>query len=231
MLVLATTGIIYLFKPQLDSLMYSQQMFVQPSGIMLPYTQQLEAAHSVYPQATVAKFTPNVAANRSTEVELITADEQTLTVFVNPYTAQMLGERDEDNNLQVNARKLHSELMIGQVGDYLIELAACWGLVLMITGMYLWFPRDAFTVWGTLLPRLWSQSRRVVWRDMHAVSGFYGVLLVIFLLLTGLPWTGFWGHTFAQIWNRFPAQMWDEVPQSTVPALSRCFFSRFGLSE
>lgn len=67
MLMLATTGIIYLFKPQLDGLMYHNQMFVQPAGTMLPYTQQLGATQSIYPDATIAKFTPNVAPNRSTE--------------------------------------------------------------------------------------------------------------------------------------------------------------------
>ncbi|MDJ0702942.1 MAG: PepSY domain-containing protein [Leptolyngbyaceae cyanobacterium MO_188.B28] len=216
MLVLATTGIIYLFKPQLDAVMYHRQMFVQPSGGIAAYTQQLEAAQRVYPDAAISKFTPSVAANRSGEVELVTSDNQTLTVFVNPYTTQVLGERNEDNNLQANARRLHSELMIGPVGDYLIELAACWGLVLLGTGLYLWIPRNGFSLWGTLLPRLGSQSQRVFWRDLHTVPGFYSMLLIGFLILTGLPWTGFLGETFAQVWNRFPAQMWDDFPQSTV---------------
>jgi uncharacterized iron-regulated membrane protein len=183
---------------------------------MLPYSQQLEAAQRVYPNSTIAKFTPNVAANRSTEVELTTTDERTLTVFVNPYTSQILGDRNEDYNLQSIARKLHGELMIGKIGDYLVELAACWGLVLLITGLYLWLPRRGFSVWGTLLPRWWSKNKRVFWRDLHAVPGFYGVLLIGFLILTGLPWSGFWGETFAQVSNHFPAQMWNDVPKSTV---------------
>jgi len=216
MLMLATTGIIYLFKPQLDALMYHNQMFVQPAGTMLPYTQQLEVAQTHYPDATVAKVTPSVTPNRSTEVELRTVDEHTLTIFVNPYTGQVLGDRDEDHNLQSVVRKLHGELMIGKIGDYLVELAACWGLVLLLTGLYLWLPRRGFTVWGTLLPRWWSKNRRVFWRDLHAVPGFYSVLLVGFLILTGLPWSGFWGKTFAQISNQYPAQMWDAVPKSTV---------------
>jgi len=166
MLMLATTGIIYLFKPQLDALMYHNQMFVQPAGTMLPYTQQLKAAQSVYPDATITKFTPSVTPNRSAEVELTTPKERTLTVFVNPYTGKILGDRDEKYNLQSVARKLHGELMIGKIGDYLVELAACWGLVLLITGLYLWLPRRGFTVWGTLLPRWWSKNRRVFWRDL-----------------------------------------------------------------
>lgn len=216
MLVLAITGIIYLFKPQLDALMYHNQMFVQPAETVLPYTQQLKAAQSIYPNTKIAKFTPSITPSRSAEVGLVTSDERNLTVFVNPYTGKVLGDRDEDNNLQANARRLHSELMIGTVGDYLIELAACWGLVLLITGLYLWLPRHRFTIWGTLLPRLWNKNRRVLWRDLHAVSGFYGTLLVGFLILTGLPWAGFWGHTFAQVWNQYPAHMMDDIPKSTV---------------
>jgi uncharacterized iron-regulated membrane protein len=216
MLILAITGSIYLFKPQLDTLMYRNLMVVQPAATVLPYTQQLEAAQQSYPAATVTKFTPNVAADRSTEVALTTADEQNLLVFVNPYTGQVLGDRDEDRNLQAVVRKIHGELMIGKIGDYIVELAACWGLVLLLTGLYLWWPRQGFPMLGTLIPRLWSKSRRIFWRDLHAVPGFYGILLVGFLILTGLPWSGFWGETFAQVWSRFPAQMWDDVPQSTV---------------
>lgn len=216
MMILAITGSIYLFKPQLDTLMYRNLMGVQPTGTIVPYTTQLAAAQQAYPNATVTKFTPNLAADRSAEVTLTTVDEQNLLVFVNPYTAQVLGDRDEDRNLQAQVRQMHGELMIGKVGDYIVELAACWGLVLLLTGLYLWWPRHGFSIFGTLIPRGWSQSRRTFWRDLHAVSGFYGILLVGFLILTGLPWSVFWGETFAQIWGRFPDQMWDNVPQSTV---------------
>lgn len=216
MLILAITGIIYLFKPQLDATMYSNLMFVTPTASTLPYTEQVQAVENVYPDATVTQITPNVADNRSMEVLIKTADQRNLMVFVDPYTGQVLGNRDEDKNLQAIARKLHGELLIGKLGDYLVELAACWGLVLLITGLYLWWPRHRLSVLGTLVPRLWSQNRRVFWRDLHAVPGFYGVLLIGFLILTGLPWTGFWGETFAQVWGKFPEQMWDDVPQSTV---------------
>lgn len=216
LLILSITGIIYLFKPQLDAAMYPHLLFVPPSASMLPYTEQVQAAQRVHPDAAVTQIVPQEAPGRSSQVLMTTADERTLAVFVNPYTGQVLGERDEDNNLQAIARKIHGDLLIGRVGDYLVELAACWGLVLLVSGLYLWLPRGRLSVLGTLIPRLGSQNRRVFWRDLHAVPGFYGGLLIGFLILTGLPWTGFWGETFAQVWGRFPAQMWDDVPQSTV---------------
>ncbi|MBE9224944.1 PepSY domain-containing protein [Phormidium sp. LEGE 05292] len=216
MVILSITGIIYLFKPQLDAAMYHDRMFVKPADVAMPYTQQVAVVQRTYPDAKVTKFTPSVAANRSAEVTISTKDERTLAIFVNPYTAKILGQRDENNNLQAIARKIHGELAIGNLGDYLVELAACWGLVLLISGLYLWLPRHRVTFLGTLIPRLWSHNRRVFWRDLHAVSGFYGILLIGFLIVTGLPWTGFWGHTFARLTSYYPAQMWDNVPKSTV---------------
>jgi uncharacterized iron-regulated membrane protein len=216
MLILSVTGIIYLFKPQLDDVMYRNLIFVPPQINSLSYTEQVEFATKSYPGATVTQITPSIASNRSTEVLLTTVDERNLMVFVNPHNGQVLGERDEDNNLQAIAVKIHGELMIGRLGDYLVELAACWGLVLLISGLYLWLPHYRFSVFGTFVPRLWSQNKRLFWRDLHAVPGFYGIILVGFLILTGLPWTGFWGDTFARVWSQFPVQMRDNIPQSTV---------------
>jgi uncharacterized iron-regulated membrane protein len=213
MVMLAITGIIYLFKPQLDALMYP--LHVQPGQTTLSASRQVEAVLVAYPDASMIEFRPAPASDRSAIVGIATADERSLAVFVNPYTGQVLGERDENWNLQWAAVTLHGELMIGTIGDYVVELAACWALVLVITGLYLWWPRKGFAIWGTLLPRLRASNKRIFWRDLHAVPGFWGAFIVAFLIITGLPWAGFWGDTFAQVWNRYPAELWNNVPVST----------------
>ncbi len=213
LLILAVTGIIYLFKPQLDRLMYPQQ--VRAAGAPLPYEQQVAAVRAIYSGAAVTGVVTPDSPTRSTEVKFDTADGRSLTAFVDPATGTVLGERDENNNLQHYAVTLHGELMAGTWGDYLVELAACWGIVLMITGLYLWWPRKGSRVWGVVLPRLARGNRRLFWRDLHAVTGVWGSLVVLFLLLTGLPWAGFWGATFAKVSSQYPAQLWDNVPSST----------------
>jgi uncharacterized iron-regulated membrane protein len=191
MLMLSLTGIFYLFKPQLDRLMHRDLMYVTPQRHQVPAIEQLAAVRQAYPGAQVVSFQPSASAERSAEASIRTADGRNLTVYINPYNKQVLGEMDGENNLQAIAVKLHGELMIGRTGDWLVELAACWGLVLLVSGLYLWFPRKGSRVWGVLLPRLNRKNSRVFWRDLHAVSGIYGVLVVGFLILTGLPWAGF----------------------------------------
>lgn len=211
MILLSLTGIIYLFKPQLDRLMYAELLEVPVAAQVSSADRQLQAVRQAYPQARLQQYMPPVAAGRSAQF-VIADGERTLNVFVDPYRAELLGNQDADNNLQTVVRTLHGDLMIGTLGDRLIELAAGWGIVLVVSGLYLWWPRGSGGA-GVLWPRL-SARGRLLWRDLHAVSGFWGSLLLLFMLLTGMTWTGFWGAQFAGAWNHFPAAMWERVPES-----------------
>ena len=217
MILLALTGIIYLFKPQLDPLMYDHLLNVTPGHHRLSADEQLQRVRLDYPQGHVSQYLPPVNPERSAQW-VVSNDGRELNVFINPYSGEVLGEQDARFNLQAVARALHGELMIGTVGDRLVELAAGWGVVLVVSGLYLWWPRGQSAA-GILWPRL-SRRGRVLWRDLHAVTGFWGAALLLFMLLSGMTWTGFWGKQYADLWNRFPVAMWNNVPQSDIEARS-----------
>ncbi len=217
MILLSLTGIIYLFKPQLDPLMYPELLNVQSAGTPLPADQLLQRLHEALPAAEVSKYLPPVGAERSAQF-VASLDGRATNLFVDPYSGVLLGTQDAQNNFQAITRALHGELLIGTFGDRLIELAAGWGVVLVVSGLYLWWPRGQGGA-GVLWPRL-SARGRLLWRDLHAVTGFWGSALLLLMLLTGMTWTGFWGAQFAGTWNHFPAAMWDEVPQSDAQARS-----------
>ncbi|MCW0919557.1 PepSY domain-containing protein [Pseudomonas sp. RG1] len=216
MVMLALTGIIYLFKPQLDSLMYSSLLDVPVGHHTVPADDLLQRVKAAYPQGQVTQYLPPVNAERSAQFVVKNAGHE-LNVFVDPYHGDILGEQDAKQNLQAIARAIHGELMIGTVGDRLIEMAAGWGVVLVVSGLFLWWPRGQAA--GILWPRLNSRGR-VLWRDLHAVTGFWGATLLLVMLLSGMTWTGFWGKQYAQVWNVFPAAMWDNVPTSDIEARS-----------
>ncbi|QDQ28806.1 PepSY domain-containing protein [Chitinimonas arctica] len=215
MVILAITGLIYLYKPQLDAAMYRAEMFVSVSGRPLPAQHQLAAVRQTWPTAEVRKFTPPPGEGRSSEF-LLQTPAGPLTVFVDPYRGKVLGSRDETRNLQAIAKRIHGTLLLGKSGDLLIELAASWGFLLLISGIYLWWPRNG-GLGGVLYPRL-RRGKYLLLRDLHVVSAFWSSLLLAFMLLSGMPWTGVWGDRFAAIWSRFPAQLWDAVPHSRPPA-------------
>ncbi|AVD85005.1 peptidase [Pseudomonas sp. SWI6] len=211
MILLAITGIIYLFKPQLDPLMYRDLMVVEAGTQRQGADTLLAEVRQAYPQGHVGQYLPPVDAERSAQF-VVHEGARELNVFVDPYTGKILGDQDAKQNLQAIARALHGELMVGTVGDRLVELAAGWGIVLVVSGLYLWWSRGR-SGGGVLWPRL-SARGRVLWRDLHAVSGFWGSALLLMMLLSGMTWTGLWGKQYADLWNRFPAAMWNDVPKS-----------------
>ncbi|MEK1941344.1 MAG: PepSY domain-containing protein [Pseudomonas sp.] len=217
MIMLSVTGIIYLFKPQLDNLMYADLLQVNPIGQTLSAEQQLARVQAAYPQAAISQYLPPVDTQHSAQF-VLTEGGRKLNLFIDPYSGIVLGSQDAQNNLQALARALHGELLIGAVGDRLVELAAGWGVVLVVSGLYLWWPRGSWGA-GVLWPRMAARGR-LFWRDVHAVTGFWGSLLLLFMLLTGMTWTGFWGKSFAGAWNHFPAAMWDDVPKSGMESRS-----------
>jgi uncharacterized iron-regulated membrane protein len=87
---------------------------------------------------------------------------------------------------------------MGEFGDAIVELAACWGFILVVTGLYLWWPRGDLGLWRSLLPR-WRSTGRTFWRSIHASIGVWTAGLALFLILTGLPWATIWGGMFRQV--------------------------------
>ena len=228
LILLSLTGMVYLFKPQLDNLLYPELMKVQPAahaqsadplqGKALSADALWTKARTAMPDASLSKYLPPAAPDLSAQF-VVKRQGSELTLFMDPASGALLGTMDNQWNLQAVARALHAELLLGTTGDRLIELAAGWGIVLLVSGLYLWWPRKGPGVGGILWPRM-NQRGRLWWRDLHAVVGFWGAGFLLLLLLSGMTWTGFWGDQFANVWNRFPAAMWNEVPKSAPLARS-----------
>ncbi|MCZ8518309.1 MULTISPECIES: PepSY-associated TM helix domain-containing protein [Paenibacillus] len=220
LILLAVTGAIYLFKAEYEEAVYHSYYHVVSSANPLPAARQLEMIQSQYPSATISKFKPAQQVSRSSEFTISTPDG-TKIVFLNPYTGDVLGELDENSKLMNIVKKLHSGTIAGPAGNWMIELAACWAVILIVTGLYLWWPRgQRRSVFGTLLPRL-SQGRRIFWRDLHAVPAFWLSGAVLILVFTGLPWSAVWGEGLNRIAaatnTGSPPALYGAKPKSTVP--------------
>jgi uncharacterized iron-regulated membrane protein len=219
-IMLSITGIIYLFKPQIENMMYQDYYYIQPGKQLLSPSMQIETVKKYYPDAKIKKYRPSDQPNRTAEVGISNKGES-LTVFVNPYNGMIVGELNDDDKLMNKIEKLHGELMIGTTGDRLVELAACWAMILLVTGIYLWWPRNTKSLFGTLLPRF-SKGKRVMLRDLHAVPAFWFSFFISIFILTGLPWSGLWGDMINRVATAthtgYPTGLWDgNVPESVVP--------------
>jgi uncharacterized iron-regulated membrane protein len=160
LLILAVTGSIYLFNDEINDWLHPEYRFVQNQGPAMPVSHWIEAALEKHPGAVTRVDLP--ATPDRPGVVFITPDKgEPVRVVVEPATMEVLGSYIYARTLVGFADEMHGSLTIGTLGDRIVELAACWALVLLVTGIYLWWPRGAaFNVGGVVFPRLRLRGTR-----------------------------------------------------------------------
>ncbi len=196
--VLALTGSVYLFKPQLEAFADRDVRTLSLSGQATSATAQVAAALQAVPGARVTAYELPWTPASAARVHVVRAQGAKAIVYVHPESLAVLKVIDPDTRVAEFVKDIHGELLLGRTGAILVELAACWAIVMVITGLCLWWPRGASGLAGVLYPRL-HRGSRVLWRDVHAVTGVWVSGLALFLLLTGLPWTTVWGGAFKAV--------------------------------
>ncbi|QEY11018.1 PepSY domain-containing protein [Cellvibrio sp. KY-YJ-3] len=195
-ILLSLTGAIYLFKPYYEHWQERDYRGLQVTGEALAPNDQITAALAVVEDGKLLSYRLPQSADEAVLVK-VQADTNWM-VFVNPYTGAVLAKERTDDQLMNIVKTIHGELLLGNVGSILVELAACWAIVLIVTGLYLWWPRNTRGMAGVIYPRL-REGSRTFWRDIHAVTGIWISALALFLLITGLPWALVWGSALKEV--------------------------------
>ncbi|NJS14921.1 MAG: PepSY domain-containing protein, partial [Sphingopyxis sp.] len=197
-LILSVTGAIYLFKPQIEAWEEASWRSLPTENAVAP-SQQVGAALGAFPGARLHSYRLPVADSDAALVHLELADGKTMRdVFVAPQ-GQVVGSLNPDWRIADAVSKIHGNLLVGKVGGWLVELAASWAIVMILTGLYLWWPKGESGGWrvaGVVWPRFKSKA---FLRDLHAVTGFWVAGLALVLLVSGLPWAGVWGDAFKAV--------------------------------
>jgi uncharacterized iron-regulated membrane protein len=197
-LILALTGSIYLFKPQIDAFADRAVDSLQLAGPRATGEAHIAAALASEPGSKIFTYEIPREPDDAVRVHVYAADGSGHIVFVHPQTLAILKTVPHAARLTEFVRMVHANLLVGRKGAILLELAASWAIIMIVSGLYLWWPRETRGLAGALYPRL-RLGRRVFWRDLHAVTGLWISALALFLLLTALPWTPIWGAGFDEV--------------------------------
>lgn len=211
LIMLAVTGLLMLWSAVLVGRDGEKSVAVRPQASSLAVSVQAVAAEGAIPGGKVVQY---IAPRTSDQpaVFRVNGDAGAKMVAVDPYTGQALSHWDRRNGVYDLANKIHGTLFLGNVGDWLIEIAAGFGIVLIATGLYMWWPRGE-GLRAALVPDF-SATGRAFWKSLHKTVGAYSAILLAVFLISGLTWAGVWGEKFTQAWSTFPAEKWDNVPLS-----------------
>lgn len=225
LVVLAITGTLYCFQPQIEPLLYPHRLIVEPQvaprlteDALLAKARAAMAADAAAVRAPIAS-----APDRSAEFVFRLANGEKQSIYLNPYSGEVLGTLSVERRFMQVDRMLHRKLLLGKPGELLMELAACWTLVMIGTGIALWWPREKTTARAALLPRF-ALKGRALWKNLHAAMGIWLALGALAFVLSGLPWTGSWGKQFKALASAAnlgaPPGSWGGLPlRSALPGV------------
>lgn len=213
--VLALSGLAMLAAEPLDRHLQADLLTVVPRAAQSTAAEQAASVAAAYRGAELVTFRAASSPDASAQVEILPADDASshaahgaaaaaVTVFVDPYTGAVLGDLAAGDRLYDWTKRLHGTLLLGTFGDYVIEIAAGLAVLLVVTGLYLWWPRAGRPLKAALLPQAGAGRRR--WRDLHAAAGAWLSPLLLLFLLSGLAWTPFWGGALVQAWSSLPGE-------------------------
>ena len=183
LLVLGVTGSILSFEYPLDRALNPGLNYVTPAPKRVSLDRLAEAAHALDPAARLATLSlspyssaPDIAYTAS----LVRADSPAVTVYLDPYTGDVLGEHTGPT-FTSRVHNLHTNLLTGEDawGSTLLALTAALLILLSLTGIILWWPRKVLRV-------NWRASFRRITFDLHNALGFCSFLFLLLFGVTGV---------------------------------------------
>jgi uncharacterized iron-regulated membrane protein len=173
--LIGVTGSIMVFEEGWDRLLNPALYKVQPQGQQMPVSGLLSAAAKAYPGQRIN----NIRLPKDETDSAGFGVRGPKQVFMNPYTGEILGERNPKTVLST-IHQLHLRLNMGENGSTIVTGVTGVLLFLVGSGIYLWWPQKRLKIkWNAISS----------WRlnfDTHNVVGVYSALFLFLLGCTGI---------------------------------------------
>ncbi|GJE41136.1 PepSY-associated TM helix domain-containing protein [Methylobacterium soli] len=218
LILLSVTGSLYLFKDEINPTAFADRTIVarEASRPLSPDVLLFNASEAV-PSAVPVSLADPADATAAAVVTMAEGPRRIL-VYLNPYNGDVLDRVDRDGEFMMVVRRLHSLAYFGPIANGVIEVVAGFAIILVVTGTYLWWPRQQG---GGVVSVRGTPRRRIWWRDLHAVTGLMAGAGLLFLASTGLPWSVWWGQHLRTWSNEAglgqPRALWASKPVSNLP--------------
>lgn len=216
------SGTIYVYNTEIREFMDSELYFVEETGDRMS-ADELKASLEESSKSNVIALMWNEEADRSVQFTLKKEGEEGrgTTYYVNPYTAELLGntsDRTKTAEFMGYLFSLHRWLMLDRIEEPILEsmgnrdlgrfingVATLLFLLGVITGMVIWIPNKVKS-WKQGLKIKWSANWKRVNHDLHNTLAFYSLIFLFIMGATGPFWSYTWYREgWQKTWDTYQA--------------------------
>ena len=229
--IIAITGCIYAFQEEIQNLTQPYRFVEHQQQPVLPPSKLKAIAEKELPGKKIHAVL-YAKPGKAAQAIFYNADpEYYFLVYLNPFSGEVLKVKDAQAGFFPFILDGHFYLWLPhQIGQPVVATATLVFLVMLISGLFLWWPRNKKATKQRFSIR-WNARWRRKNYDLHNVLGFYATWIAIILAATGLVWGFEW---FAQGYYKLaggeksllyiePKSDSTLVYQSDVPAIDRLY--------
>lgn len=177
------SGSLYAFKNQIENLdNYSKVYLSEEAKRRVSIDQLIKQFEAEYSPVT-SVFIPE--DNKSIRID--SRDRGAgISTYYHPTTGAFLGLKNSGSESFFNfVLDWHRNLLLGETGKTINGIAILIFLYMLVSGFVLWLPKKLKQLKNGLLVKWKARFYRLNY-DLHKVLGFYSLLLLLFISITGL---------------------------------------------
>ncbi|SMO91168.1 PepSY-associated TM helix domain-containing protein [Flavobacterium nitrogenifigens] len=178
--IVSITGFLYVFEEEIRDFSNKEYLhvpvqekpFIGLKTIIENY-ERLEPKQKIT-ALKIEKEEPNATVQISTKKKKV--------YYFNPYDGTLINQQGADWLNTV--LEIHRTLLLGEVGEFIQGWSVVIFIVMLITGLILWFPKQRRQLKQSLKIK-WSGSSKRINFDLHQVLGFYASIFLLLIAFSG----------------------------------------------
>ncbi|AKT92148.1 PepSY-associated TM helix domain-containing protein [Campylobacter gracilis] len=194
LLIIGVTGAILSYQYELEALINAGSKKVEKTGEM----QSIEKILQSFSEQTGAKQPVRLVVPKSDDEAFVVYANRNDAYLVDPYTAQIIG-KDRGTSFVLTVMSLHRNLGLAlsgnktaaEVGKQIVGASAVAMILLVISGVWLHFPRLRRKFIEAIKPNF-KLKKYALFYNLHTSLGSLSAVIYLLICLTGLNWSYSW---------------------------------------
>lgn len=192
--IIAITGCLYAFQEEIQNITEEYRFVKEQNDVFLPPSKLAVIAKKELPDKLLHAIKYNEKNNAAEAIFYSHELSYHYTTYINPYTGEVLKTINNDEGFFSFILDGHFNLWLPhEIGQIVVSTATLIFLVLLISGLILWYPKNKNASKQRFLFK-WKKGTK--WKrknyDLHNITGFYMLTIGILFAITGLVWGFQW---------------------------------------